>query len=57
VSLSDVMTLLKFLDGLFSLGGKLVEAAQGRHPELVITPLPDLAALDKARQDAIRRVS
>jgi hypothetical protein len=56
VSLSDVMTLLKFLDGLFSLGGRLVEAAQGKHPELVITPLPDLAALDNARRDALKRV-
>jgi len=55
--LSDVMALLKFLDGLFGLAGKLIEAAQGKHPELVTTPLPDLSEMDRAREEAIKRVS
>jgi len=57
LSLADVLTLLSSLDELFGLAGKLIEAAQGKHPELVTTPLPDLSEMDRAREEAIKRVS
>jgi hypothetical protein len=54
MSIADVLSLLKFLDDLFSLGGKLVAAARQTHPELNVEPLPDLA-MDAARDDAVKR--
>ena len=52
---AEVLALITFLDELFSLGGKLVEAALQKAPELITTPLPDLDAMDKAREDALDR--
>jgi len=57
MSVQEVLVLLQFLDDLFELGGKMVAVAQGKHPELVTTPLPDLAEMDKAREAAIKRTS
>jgi hypothetical protein len=55
VSVEAVLALLTFLDNLFGLAGKLVEAATQKHPELNTKPLPDLSAMDKAREDAVKR--
>lgn len=52
---AQVLTLITFLDELFSLGGKLIDAAIQKAPELITTPLPDLDAMDKAREDALDR--
>ncbi len=53
----EVLALVQFLDDLFILGGQLVDAAKAKHPELDMAPLPDLAEMDKAREDAIKRTS
>lgn len=52
----QVFTLVKFLDTLFNLGGKLLEAAIQKEPSLVTEPLPDLSAMDDARQTAIDKI-
>ena len=53
---AEVLALITFLDELFNLGGKLVEAALQKAPELITTPLPELTDMDKARSDAEARV-
>ena len=34
----------------------VVDAVRAKHPELATTPLPDLADVDKAREDAHKRL-
>lgn len=50
-----VVALLSALDPLFQLGGKLIEEAMKRAPELKLAPLPDLAEMDAARAAAVER--
>ncbi len=57
MNLQEILQLLRFLDDLFTLGGKLVEAAKAKHPELNTTPLPDLSEMDEARKEATKRAS
>ena len=56
MSRTEVVSLLSFLDTLFSLGGKLISAAMEKKPELKIEPLPSLEDMDKARADALKRL-
>jgi len=53
---ASVLALITFLDNLFSLGGKLLEAAIQKEPTLLTTPLPDLSEMDKAREDALNKI-
>lgn len=57
MSAAGVLALLGFLDEFFNLGGKLVEAAIQKHPELRTDPLPGVEDLDQARDDARKRTS
>lgn len=54
---AEVLALLKFLDTLFQLGGKLVLAAMEKTPILQTEPLPTLFEVDAARQEAIERIN
>lgn len=57
MNIKDVFLLLQFLDNVFELGGKLLAVAMEKEPILKTTPLPVLDEMDKARQDALDRVS
>jgi len=52
----EITNLLIFLDDLFQLGGKLLEAAIVKTPELQTAQLPDLQEMDQARNDALNRI-
>lgn len=52
-----IMILLSILDNVFSLGGKLITIALEAAPELKTEPLPVLDEMDKARVEALLRVS
>lgn len=53
---AEVITLLKFLDNVFQLGGKLIETAIQKTPQLRTDPLPNLSEMEQARRDAISRI-
>lgn len=55
-AVKSVIDLLLVLDPLFELGGKLVEEAMKKAPELNAAPVPDLGEMDAARADALKRV-
>ncbi len=57
MSPATVLALIGFLDDLFQLGGKLISAAIEKKPELKIEPLPTLDDMDKAREDALKRIN
>lgn len=50
------MALIQLLDAAFQLGGRLVTMAVQEKPVLALEPLPDVAGMDKAREDAVARV-
>ncbi len=54
---TEIIDLITFLDVLFSLGGKLIEAAIQKEPILSLTPLPILKDLDLARSEAEARLN
>ena len=56
IPVSEIIQLIGYLDDLFILGGKLIEAAVQKKPELQLEPLEDLSDMDKARREAIDRI-
>lgn len=54
---AEILALLGVLDGVFGLAGQLVAEALKREPALNAAPLPDLADVDAARADAVKRTA
>lgn len=53
---AEVIALLGFLDEMFQLGGKLVEAALQQKPQLQLDSLPNLSKTEQSRIDALSRI-
>jgi len=56
VAVDVLLVFLQNADKVFALGGELVGMFQEKMPELITTPLPNLDEMDKARDDAEKRV-